>query len=205
MKKLVKNGIPWLRLCYGIAVLVWLVFGLYRIVGDGMARSSGKLVTGEVELSAFTLVNMNQLDNDTLESVSDDPQMHLDTTGMAVRNLELHAIYSDEPREMCLYYCTRVGEDFSQDKRVYPKALGEGRYRFDLPYGTVTSIRLDPCSDDVMMYETEITLNTDQGLASYLLPTWYQLFCMGLYPALAAAVLSTLEQGVKKLREYIKK
>ena len=33
-----------------------------------------------------------------------------------------------DSREMCLYYTTKTGEPYSQDRRVFPKVLADGTY-----------------------------------------------------------------------------
>lgn len=98
---------------------------------------------------------------------------------------------------MCLYYTTKVGEDYSADRRIYPQSLGNGRYVYTLPRTSLAALRLDPCSPEdgktVTMTMSDIVLNAADTLPAvwqYFVPTWYQAFCLVLYPALAAAAVS---------------
>ena len=124
--------------------------------------------------------------------------------GRVVRTLRVEAGYSDEPREVCLYYTNRAGEDFSQDKRVFPQKQADGSYRYTLPYGAIASLRLDPCSPDVnksiAITLGVVTMNEPAGAGSYFVPSWYQCFGLILYPGLAAAALSLARQAWKKRR-----
>ena len=59
------------------------------------------------------------------------------------------------------------------------------------------ALRLDPCSPEenktVTLTISDITLNAADTLPAvwqYFVPTWYQAFCLVLYPALAAAAVS---------------
>ena len=63
------------------------------------------------------------------------------------------------------------------------------------------ALRLDPCSPDenktvgLTFTPQSITLNAASilpGGADYFIPTWYQLFGLIVYPALAAAALDWL-------------
>ena len=143
-------------------------------------------------------------------STSADPQIILeDVSDRVVRTLSYQAEFDADPREMCLYYTTAAGEPYSQDKRVFPTIGEDGSYVYTLPRTTIVSLRLDPCSPDATSPVTvqfdgdAITLNDADALPSglaYWLPSWYQLFCFVLYPALAAAVLSWLRAVWRELR-----
>ena len=102
---------------------------------------------------------------------------------------------------MCLYYTTKMGEPYSQDRRVFPKVLADGTYVYTLPRTQIVALRLDPCSPDenktvgLTFTPQSITLNaasTLPGGADYFIPAWYQLFGLIVYPALAAAALDWL-------------
>ena len=63
------------------------------------------------------------------------------------------------------------------------------------------ALRLDPCSPDenktvgLTFAPGTISLNAPETLPAvwqYFVPSWYQAFCLVLYPALAAAALSWL-------------
>ena len=76
---------------------------------------------------------------------------------------------------MCLYYTTKVGEDYSADRRVFPQSLGSGQYVYTLPRTSLAALRLDPCSPEenktVTLTMSDITLN-----AADTLPAVWQYF-----------------------------
>ena len=120
-----------------------------------------------------------------------------DVGNRVVRTISYTAEFDGEAREMCLYYTTKVGEDYSADRRVFPQSLGSGQYVYTLPRTSLAALRLDPCSPEenkaVTLTMSDITLNAADTLPAvwqYFVPTWYQAFCLVLYPALAAAAVS---------------
>ena len=187
--------------CYLLTLAGWLVLGAWNFGSDAMARAGGTLTEQQLSLSAFQLVDL-QGEGDGYVSISGDPQIILeDVSDRVVRTLSYRAEFDAEPREMCLYYTTAAGEPYSQDKRVFPTMGEDGSYIYTLPRTTIVSLRLDPCSPDAntpvtVQFEGDaITLNAADALPSglaYWLPSWYQLFCFVLYPALAAAIVSWL-------------
>ena len=134
----------------------------------------------------------------TLTTQDGDPQMILEDVGSrVVRTISYTAEFDGEAREMCLYYTTKVGEDYSADRRVFPQSLESGQYVYTLPRTSLAALRLDPCSPEenkaVTLTMSDITLNAADTLPAvwqYFVPTWYQAFCLVLYPALAAAAVS---------------
>ena len=124
-----------------------------------------------------------------------------DVSGRVVRTVSYNVEFDGDSREMCLYYTTKTGEPYSQDRRVFPKVLADGTYVYTLPRTQIVALRLDPCSPDenktvgLTFTPQSITLNaasTLPGGADYFIPTWYQLFGLIVYPALAAAALDWL-------------
>ena len=88
---------------------------------------------------------------------------------------------------------------------MFPQSVGEGRYIYTLPRTSLTALRLDPCSPEenktVTLTVRDITLNAADTLPAvwqYFVPTWYQAFCLVLYPALAAAAVSMIFAVLKK-------
>ena len=142
----------------------------------------------------------------TLTTLDGDPQIILENVdGRVVRTISYTAQFDDEPREVCLYYTTKIGEDYSADRRVFPKSAGNGRYIYTLPRTSLAALRLDPCSPEenrtVTFTMSDITLNAADTLPApwqYFVPSWYQAFCLVLYPALAAAAVSIVGAVVRK-------
>lgn len=195
--------------CYLLTLAGWLVLGAWNFGSDALSRAQGTLTEQQVSLREFQLVDLDAQEGG-YTSTSSDPQIILeDVSDRVVRTLSYQAEFDSEPREMCLYYTTAVGEPYSQDKRVFPTIGEDGSYIYTLPRTTIVSLRLDPCSPDatdpvtVQFAGDAITLNDADALPSglaYWLPSWYQLFCFLLYPALAAAILSWLRAVWRELR-----
>lgn len=198
-------------LCYLAAVILWLAAALWNFGSDTLARAQGRLAVQEIAVTDFHLVDLAVVEageaSVTLQTTSGDPQMILeDMSGQVVRTLSYRADFSQsEPREMCLYYTTAYGEAYSADKRVYPEVTADGSYLYTLPRGSVVSLRLDPCSPEenktvgLTFAPASVTLNAQTpGLIGYLIPGWYQIFCLVLYPALAAAALDWLRSARRR-------
>ena len=188
--------------CYLLAVLVWLVLGCVNFAADAAVRANGSLAEESLPLSGLQLVDLAPGEDGWYTTTSGDPQIILENVdGRVVRTLSYTARFEGEAREVCLYYTTAPGQPYSQDNRVFPSRTADGSYVFTLPRTTLVSLRLDPCSPDenatvrLKLEGDAITLNAADALpggASYWLPSWYQTFCLILYPALAAAALSWL-------------
>ena len=207
--------------CYLLALAAWLALGAVHAGGDALARGSDALYEQAVPLADWQLVGLTQTaatpetavwqEAVTLTTTDGDPQMILeDVSGMTVRTLSYTVEFAGDAREMCLYYTTAAGQDYSQDRRVFPQALGGGRYLYTLPRTQIAALRLDPCSPDanktvdLTFSPAAITLNGADTLPAvwqYFVPTWHQAFCLALYPALAAAAFSWLRAVWRALRK----
>lgn len=200
--------------CYLVAVALWLVLGAVHWGSDALARSAGTMYEAEVPVTDWQMVGLEPAESENgsvaLTTLDGDPQLILeDVSGMVVRTLSYTVTFEGDAREMCLYYTTKVGEDYSQDRRVFPQALGDGRYLYTLPRTTIVALRLDPCSPDenktvqMTFAPGTIALNAAESLPAawqYFVPSWYQAFCLVLYPALVAAALSWLKAVWRALR-----
>lgn len=184
--------------CYVAALAVWVLLGGWHLASDALSG----LTETQLSVGDFQLVQLEEAGGaGVLQTTGGDPQLLLeDVNGQTVRTVNYAAEFAGgEPREMCLYYTTRPGEPYSQDRRVFPTVMPDGSYQYQLPRGRIVSLRIDPCSPDegrtltVAFATGTITLNRAVYLPSgldYWVPSWYQCFCLVLYPALAAAFLS---------------
>lgn len=196
------------KTCYALAALLWLLLGVYGCVYDAGLQSASFALTD------FQIVGLEPLagaENGYL-ATSGDPQLLMeDVSDRRVRTVSYRPqVLAGDPREVCLYYTTRVGEPYSQDRRVFPVVEPDGRHVFSLPRGRVVSLRLDPCSPDgtqaveLAFQGGCIDLNHPATLPvwwAHFVPGWYQLFCLLLYPALAAAALDWLRAVWQWLRK----
>ena len=192
--------------CYILALAAWLVLGAVHAGSDAVAKAQGRMTEQAIPVQDWQLVGLETADMETdvitLTTTNGDPQMILeDVSGQVVRTLSYTVTFDGDAREMCLYYTTKVGEDYSQDRRVFPQSLGNGRYLYTLPRTSIAALRLDPCSPDenktvdLTFAPAALTLNAAETLPAwwqYFIPTWYQLFCLILYPALCASGASLI-------------
>ena len=131
---------------YLAALAVWVVLGAFHLGSDSLARAQGRLTEETMAATDWQLVGLTSNDDGTLTTVDGDPQMILEDVGSrVVRTISYTAEFDGEAREMCLYYTTKVGEDYSADRRVFPQSLGSGQYVYTLPRTSLAALRLDPC------------------------------------------------------------
>ena len=190
---------------YLLALVCWLVLGAAHLASDTAARAQGRLTEETMAVTDWQLAGLTLTDG-TLTTLDGDPQIILENVdGRVVRTISYTAQFDDEPREVCLYFTTKIGEDYSADRRVFPKSAGSGRYIYTLPRTSLAALRLDPCSPEenrtVTFTMSDITLNAADTLPApwqYFVPSWYQAFCLVLYPALAAAAVSIVGAVVRK-------
>lgn len=190
---------------YLLALVCWLVLGAAHLASDTAARAQGRLTEETMAVTDWQLAGLTLADG-TLTTLDGDPQIILENMdGRVVRTISYTAQFDDEPREVCLYYTTKIGEDYSADRRVFPKSAGSGRYIYTLPRTSLAALRLDPCSPGenrtVTFTMSDITLNAADTLPApwqYFVPSWYQAFCLVLYPALAAAAVGIVVAVVRK-------
>ena len=190
---------------YLLALVCWLVLGAAHLASDTAARAQGRLTEETMAVTDWQLAGLTLADG-TLTTLDGDPQIILENVdGRVVRTISYTAQFDDEPREVCLYFTTKIGEDYSADRRVFPKSAGSGRYIYTLPRTSLAALRLDPCSPEenrtVTFTMSDITLNAADTLPApwqYFVPGLYQAFCLVLYPALAAAAVSIVGAVVRK-------
>lgn len=187
-------------LCYGVAVVVWLVCGVWSLGTDTLAKIGGRLYEQQLTLENFELVDMQPLENGSYITTSGDPQMiWYNTDGITVRTLRLTADFDRSPREMCLYYTNTQGEPFSVNKRVFAVQQDDGSYVYTLPQGRIAALRLDPCSPEqdkpVTMTFAGFSMNEPAGVVSYFAPGWYGALELVLYPGLCACALSLAQSA----------
>lgn len=194
-----KKRLPLPAVCYLLALAGLLALGALRLGLDALDRHAGRLVTKELTLADFTLVNAHCEGADTLVSDNEDPQLVYTPDGGRIDTLTLMIDYNMFPYERCVYYTTRPGEAFGQNKRVWATEETDGSLRFTLPRRT-KSIRLDPGSRTALqMRFGDITLNAPREALAYFLPEGGGWFWLLVLPGLAAAVLQWLWEALHPL------
>lgn len=203
-------------LCWGAALVFWLARGTVFLAQDTAARAQGRLTEQTIPLESWQLVQLEPVQTPedagsaALLTTGGDPQMILeDVSDRVVRTVSYRAAFDGDSREMCLYYTTKAGEDYSQDRRVFPRTQADGSYVYTLPRTSIVALRLDPCSPDenktvgLTFTPAAITLNAAEtlpGADDCFLPTWSELFSLILCPAFAAAVLDLLRAVFLEVR-----
>ena len=142
--------------CYILAVAVWLVLSLAHAGSDALAKAQGRMTEQIIPVQSWQLVGLEPAEEQataesalTLTTTNGDPQMILeDVSGQVVRTLSYTVTFDGDAREMCLYYTTKVGEDYSQDRRVFPQNLGNGQYLYTLQPGREQDGGSDLCPGD---------------------------------------------------------
>lgn len=177
-------------LCYAVTLLVALSAATVTLLKDTADRRSGTLTETKLSLEDFELVNLRLADSNVLISENEDPQMRYTAAeGQRLDTLTISLSYDRYPYERCLYYVTRPGEEFGQEKRVWATENADGSLTFQLPAG-VLAIRLDPgsCTDLTMTFD-QLVLNRPRPTADYYLPTGGGWFFLLVLPGLAAAAI----------------
>ena len=195
-------------LCYTLTLAGWLLWSFFCL-GSDLLGGVEPIPLGPGDFVVSGLEPAAETEGWVYQTVSGDPQMILeDVSGLPVRNLVINAAYTKDAREMCLYYTTRPGEAFSQDKRVFAVQDDSGACTYTLPRKRICSLRLDPCSpaENEMLQMTvfSVTLNAPQPWWQYFAPGWKGFFDLVLRPGMAAALLSLL-QGLWRTRPRRKK
>ena len=117
-------------LCWCAALVFWLVQGAVAFAGDSSAKAKGTLTETSIPIESWQLAELtwgepgeNSAPQGQLITTGGDPQMILENVdGRVVRTISYTAQFDGEAREMCLYYTTKVGEDYSADRRVFPQS-----------------------------------------------------------------------------------
>lgn len=104
----------------------------------------------------FTGVGIEVVDDATLETATDDAQLHYTADGM--HSLWVRCSFSTDPGEFVLFYQNRMEAEFDARKELYARRYGDW-YVFPLPAGT-RKIRLDlGVLPSVKVHFDEIILN----------------------------------------------
>ena len=171
---------------YGTVLAVILLIDAFFLGCDAIGRSTGSIETRTLSVGDIGTSGLEPADEGGVYSVNEDPQFLLPVTGRTVI-VRMELTYSMDPGEVMLFYA-REGEDYSKEKCVYPRVLGEGVYEFLLPSFGVESLRLDPASrSGVVMTDVTITLNAPRSVWSYFAMSNGELFNYVVYTGMAAA------------------
>ncbi|MBQ7859047.1 MAG: hypothetical protein IJ347_02780 [Faecalibacterium sp.] len=188
--------------CYLLAAALWLVYSGAVLAFDTLCYATGRLRPQTVTLNDTALYTLEQLEYDgqsTLISTEGDPKLFL-TPGQPVRTLRLVAQYSAEGQEKDLYYHL-PGRGYTAALRVWPTLTGPDEYSYTVPFYAGQNLRLDLCDrSGVAITVQAIVLNEPQPIASYFVPSLWQLLWLTALPGLAACGLQLAAEAVSALR-----
>lgn len=180
-------------ICYGAAVVLWLMMSVGFLLGDAAARFAGRLTPHSIPLEQFEMISLEQRAGGDWMATNADPQLiWINPDGRVVRSLTLTVRHTARIGEMALYYIERDGDPFGREQRVLPIDNGDGSFTFILPAAEVYALRLDPCSTAQLLQELAVQLNIDCPVSLYFTLSYKQLFALLLLPGLAASGVNIL-------------
>ena len=180
-------------ICYGAAVVLWLMMSVGFLLGDAAARFGGRLAPHSIPLEQFEMISLEERDGGDWMATNADPQLiWINPDGRTVRSLTLTVRHTARIGEMALYYIERDGDPFGREQRVLPIDNGDGSFTFILPAAEVYALRLDPCSTAQLLQELAVQLNIDCPVSLYFTLSYKQLFALLLLPGLAASGVNIL-------------
>lgn len=190
-----KKGLQWLK--EHLFAACWIVFLAASVLNtagqwaaDSLLNAAGLLEHRRVPVGECRPVNLTEQPEGWLLAENTDPQLVLPPQTGMVRRVRLVLEASGAPGEIDLYY-TRPGQaGFSLRRREFARLQKDGSYLFELPYGNVEMLRIDPGNrKEILLRVREIELNPPRAWQSYFVPGWNRLLCTLVLPPLAAVVL----------------
>ncbi len=182
-----------LILCYSVYVLFQLVTGVWGMASDSLLRASGKLQAQQLSVEDFQPVNLKE-DGNGWRSETPDPQLLYVVDGY-VTSLRIEMEFNAPAGELDLYYTQKPGENFDKYRRVWAVQQQDGSYLYTLPRTKIHMLRLDPGSaENLRISFGDIEINQLASVTRYFDISLHGLFCLVLYPALAAAILQYVLQ-----------
>ena len=193
--------------CYGAALLFYLAVCGFQLLADQLHMQNGQLQKRDLPFDSFYAEGVVLSDNPEggTDLVSSDPDPRLVYSPgepFYVSRFTFAAETSNKPGgEMVLYYTTRPGEDFSEQKKLSAQRGEDGNWFFDLGGKKVTALRFDPdTTGGVLWRNWSITLNDEKPVIDYFLPDARVIFVLLFVPAFLLAVLM---EGAWLRREYL--
>lgn len=198
MKKILsKIKAPVVTICYAAAVAITVVYCLTLAVFSQIMRLNGGIESQTLTLEDLTLYNAEIIDKNTAVSTNEDPQFIFPALDGTLQSVKIEMQFSFTPGEMAMYYTTKPGEAFGQNKRVWAKETDNGVYVYNLPAG-VKALRLDPGNaNNNTITVNSITVNPPKSFFSYFALSAGRLLALAVLPALTASVISYVVQCKK--------
>lgn len=195
MKKWMKHYRRWLLpVCYGVFVLLWLGFGLGRLVADRL------LPVQVLELADARPVNISATENGYVNDTGDG-QLIFEGINTKVRTVWLQAGFGQPPGEMDAYFNRVAGQGFSPKNRAIGVPQQGGGYLYRLPAGTVGDLRVDTgILPGVEFGLQSVTLNPHLPAGHYFAVNLRVVLAFAFAPPLACCAIYTIIEVCLGLR-----
>lgn len=197
----VKKIASWQIIAFSALFLVvlFLMRGFWDYASENISRSNETLVQSRMTVSDFQQMSM-KADGDLLISTDSDPQL-IWQADQKITNIKFYMETSLYPGEIVVYYTTKDGEGFSENKRLWAQPVdGEDNwYIVEMGLKNVRSLRIDPTmyAGNQMKFGTFI-INEERTLSDYITPDARRIFNLLLYTGIISSVLRFVQEFFTK-------
>lgn len=197
----VKKIASWQIIAFSALFLVvlFLMRGFWDYAAENISRSNETLVQSRMTVSDFQQMSM-KADGDLLTSTDSDPQL-IWQADQKITNIKFYMETSLYPGEIVVYYTTKDGEGFSENKRLWAQPVdGEDNwYIVEMGLKNVRSLRIDPTmyAGNQMKFGTFI-INEERTLSDYIAPDARRIFNLLLYTVIISSVLKFVQEFFTK-------
>lgn len=193
----VKKIASWQIIAFSAFFLValFLLCGFWGYAAENISRSNETLVQSRMTVSDFQQISM-KADGDRLISTDSDPQL-IWQADQKITNIKFYMEPSLYPGEIVVYYTTKDGEGFSENKRLWAHPVdGENNwYVAELGLKDVRGLRIDPTmyAGNHMTFGTFV-INEERTLSDYIAPDARRIFNLLLYTGIISSVLKFVQE-----------
>ncbi len=202
-----KNIFKWfninkhLLIClYLVTLLCYVLNGIWGVYYNNVLKQSQQ----ELTFDDFELVNLQVLDETTLISTSNDPQMIYTSTNSNITSI-YYCLENSAIGVINAYYTLGAQEDYSNLKRLAPN-FGQSKSAFYIiPEKEAVKIRLDLGSLHGQKYVfSEITLNKNIPFWRNFALTNRQVIYLSILPLMLNAIIIYIYKVVKNYINILK-
>ena len=202
---------PVLRLllaCYAGGFVLLVLWHFVGFAQNRLAYAGGDLAPATLTAEDFRAEGLVALEDGTLVSVNEDPQLHLLDTARRVENVRVRLRHSKDPITVTAYWAPQ-GQDHSVRSMAWPQGetgpallpAGGASIQTDalflLPAAGGQSLRIDPASatGDIFYIES-ITINEKRPFFAFFIFSAADWLALCVLPGLLACGLSILRGAV---------
>lgn len=169
--------------------------GFWSYAAENIARSNETLVQSRMTAADFQQFSL-KADGDMLIATDSDPQL-IWQADQKITNIKFYMETSLYPGEIVVYYTTKDGEGFSENKRLWAQPVnGEDNwYTVEIGLKNVRSLRIDPTmyAGNQMKFGAFI-INEEKTLSDYIAPDVRRIFNLLLYTGIISSVLRFVQE-----------